>query len=99
MAADQGFFAAFIENADDIDVLHAVTKQLHLKSYEVIVGGVQEAIAVYAAKWYRQTEREDKNKQRLYTRMEYYRGIADKRPMQCLFSHPYYWAAFTVNGV
>lgn len=50
MAADQKFFAAFIENSDDTDVLHAVTKQLKLKHYEVIPGGIKEAIELYAGK-------------------------------------------------
>lgn len=50
MSAEQESFAAFIENADDINVLHAVTKQLKIKNYDVITGGVKEAIGVYGEK-------------------------------------------------
>ena len=50
MLADQYFFAAFIENSDDIDVVHSVAKSLNLKNYEVIIGGVKEAIELYGEK-------------------------------------------------
>lgn len=50
MPADEGFFAAFIENSDDIEILKGVAKQLHLKNYEVIVGGIKEAIDLYGGK-------------------------------------------------
>lgn len=50
MAVDQNSFAAFIESAADIDVLHNVTKQLNLKNYEAIQGGIKEAIILYQEK-------------------------------------------------
>lgn len=50
MAADQDFFAAFIENTDDINVLKATAQQLRLKNYEVISGGIKEAIDLYGSK-------------------------------------------------
>lgn len=58
-----------------------------------------ETIANYATKWYRQTEQKDSNKQAIGKQMAYYRGLADDYPQKHLFEHPYYWAAFTVNGV
>jgi pilus assembly protein CpaE len=50
MATDYGFFSAFIENPADIEVLNAVTKQLNIKNYEVIEGGIKEAIELYQGK-------------------------------------------------
>lgn len=50
MPVDQELFTAFIENSDDVDVLHNVAKQLNLRNYEVITGGIQEAIKVYEGK-------------------------------------------------
>lgn len=50
MAASDTHFAAFIESAADIEVLNNVVKQLNLKSYEVINGGVKEAIELYGDK-------------------------------------------------
>lgn len=50
MAVDQKFFAAFIETPLDIEVLQNVTKQLDLKNYEVIQGGVKDAVELYQQK-------------------------------------------------
>ena len=50
MAVAQAPFSAFIENSADIDVLHSVTKQLSLKNYEVIEGGIKAAIDMYQEK-------------------------------------------------
>jgi len=50
MASAQESFAAFIEHADDVAVLRNVAKQLDLKNYEIVIGGIQEAINVYAGK-------------------------------------------------
>src|SRR5436190_4682417 len=50
MPTDQEFFVAFMENSDDISVLESVAKQLDLKNYEVISGGIKEAIELYGEK-------------------------------------------------
>lgn len=50
MAVEQNFFVAFIENPSDIEVLQNVTKQLNLRNYEVIQGGVKDAIVLYQEK-------------------------------------------------
>lgn len=43
-------FAAFIENPNDIEVLHEVAKALNIVNYEIINGGVKEAIETYVQK-------------------------------------------------
>jgi CHAT domain-containing protein len=58
-----------------------------------------ESVAVYAAQCYRQANRKDKNKKVLYKQRDRYRYLADQNPDFCPFAHPYYWAAFTVNGI
>lgn len=50
MAKERDFFAAFIENADDIEIVNGVAKQLNLKNYEVVAGGIKEAIELYGGK-------------------------------------------------
>lgn len=50
MATEYGSFTAFIENPADIEVLHSVAKQLNIKNYEVLEGGVKEAVEVYQGK-------------------------------------------------
>lgn len=46
----QDYFAAFIENSEDIEVLHDVARLLRLENYEVTVGGIKEAIEFYGDK-------------------------------------------------
>jgi CHAT domain-containing protein len=58
-----------------------------------------EVVAVYAAQCYRQASKKDKNKKGLYKQMDHYRFLADQNPTWRPFAHPYYWAAFTVNGI
>lgn len=60
---------------------------------EVGIGEVAE----YAEKCYKKSERGDKGK--LLTYMMHYRYLAEKNPVLQPFAHPYYWAAFTVNGM
>ncbi len=53
-------------------------------------------VAEYAAQWYWRSH--PKEQTRLYTYMRHYQHIAKENPARHLFAHPYYWAAFTVNG-
>ncbi len=57
---------------------------------------IQE-VAQYAEQAYQQTQEEDKKQ--LFDLMRYYRYLAEQHPALRPFAHPYYWAAFTVNGL
>lgn len=39
-----------------------------------------------------------KDKSALFSLRSHYRYLAKQNPSLCPFEHPYYWAAFTVNG-
>jgi CHAT domain-containing protein/tetratricopeptide (TPR) repeat protein len=56
-----------------------------------------EEVAQYAEQCYQQA-RQDEQAQ-LYKQMRYYRSQARQNPALRPFAHPYYWAAFTVNGM
>src|SRR5216683_5243928 len=57
-----------------------------------------EEVVQYAERWYRQPLQKDK-KIELFKLMRYYRYQAERNPALRPFAHPYYWAAFTVNGI
>jgi len=50
MSLDQASITAFIENSADSAIFDNVAKQLNLKNYEVIEGGVRNAIELYQEK-------------------------------------------------
>ena len=54
-------------------------------------------VAAYSEQWYQQSTWEEKRSLLHY--MRYYRYISEKYPNWHPFEHPYYWAAFTVNGM
>jgi CHAT domain-containing protein len=54
-------------------------------------------VTEYAEQCYQQAK--EKEKAELYRLMRYYRYQAEQDPGLRPFEHPYYWAAFTVNGV
>ncbi len=53
-----------------------------------------EEVAQYAERWYRQ-----KQEAELFKLMRYYFHQAQQSPSLRPFAHPYYWAAFVVNGL
>jgi CHAT domain-containing protein/tetratricopeptide (TPR) repeat protein len=53
-------------------------------------------VAQYAEQRYQQAQQEGQTK--LYSVLRYYRSQARQKPIWRPFEHPYYWAAFTVNG-
>ena len=53
-------------------------------------------VAEYAEKCYRQSK--GANKVELLKYMKHYQHLAEKDPIGRPFVHPYYWAAFTMNG-
>src|SRR5260370_30125436 len=55
-----------------------------------------ETIAEYAAQCYQQSNQVDKKQWLLF--MRYYQYKANENPSHHPFEHPYYWAAFTMNG-
>ena len=54
-------------------------------------------VAQYAEQSYQQSQQKDKTE--LYRLIRYYRSQAKQNPTWHPFAHPYYWAAFTVNGM
>ena len=55
-------------------------------------------VAEYAAQCYQQSTQKEEEKKELLRYMRHYRYLAERNPALCPFAHPYYWAAFTVNG-
>ena len=53
-------------------------------------------VVQYAERCYQQARQDEQAE--LYRQMRYYRTQAKQNPAQRPFAHPYYWAAFTVNG-
>jgi CHAT domain-containing protein len=53
-------------------------------------------VAQYTEQWYRQAHQ--KENAELFRVMRYYRHQAEQAATLHPFAHPYYWAAFTVNG-
>jgi len=79
----------------------------HLNGKMAIAAALREAqvwvrdleagkVAEYAVQWYRQSHW--RAKIRLFNSRRYYRYLAEQNPNSRPFAHPYYWAAFTVNG-
>ena len=56
-------------------------------------------VAEYAAQCYRRSLQKGEEKKELLRYMRYYRYLAEQNPTSCPFAHPYYWTAFTVNGM
>lgn len=54
-------------------------------------------VAKYAEQWYQQLEK--RNSSALFAGMRHYQFLAQRSPDLCPFAHPYYWAAFTMNGL
>lgn len=54
-------------------------------------------VARYAERCYQQARHDEKGE--LFKLMRYYRAQARQNSAWCPFAHPYYWAAFTVNGM
>lgn len=54
-------------------------------------------VAAYADRWYQHMQLQAKA--RLLQYRNYYRRQAERDPASAPFAHPYYWAAFTVNGI
>jgi CHAT domain-containing protein len=82
--------------------------QNHLKSKMEFAAALREAqrwvrtldigaVAEYAEQCYQQLDRKDSTQ--LYYYMRSYRSLAKQNPDLRPFEHPYYWAAFTVNGM
>jgi CHAT domain-containing protein len=53
-------------------------------------------VADYAEQAYQKAP--SRNKVELFKYARYYRYLAEQEPTSTPFAHPYYWAAFTVNG-
>ncbi len=56
-------------------------------------------VAAYAALCYRQSSQQEEEKKELLKWKKYYLFLAQQHPDQRPFAHPFYWAAFTVNGL
>jgi CHAT domain-containing protein/tetratricopeptide (TPR) repeat protein len=56
-------------------------------------------VAAYAALCYRQSPQKEEEKKELLKWKKYYLFLAQQHPDQRPFAHPFYWAAFTVNGL
>jgi len=52
----------------------------------------------YLEKCYRSGEWKNKSEERIEQYREHYLEMAKESPGEKPFQHPYYWAAFTVNG-
>jgi CHAT domain-containing protein len=81
----------------------------HLINKMALAAALQEAqvwlrelsigeVAAYAAQWYRQSTQKEEEKKKLLRFTLHYRYLAEQNPTLRPFAHPYYWAAFTVNG-
>lgn len=79
----------------------------HLKNNMEIAAALREAqrwvravnigvVAAYAEQCYRQSDQT--HSPQLFYSIRHYRSLAKQHPDMCPFEHPYYWAAFTVNG-
>jgi len=55
-------------------------------------------VAEYAALCYRQSKQREKEKKELLKFVLHYHYLTEQNPSLHPFAHPYYWAAFTVNG-
>jgi CHAT domain-containing protein len=55
-------------------------------------------VAEYAARCYRQSKQREKEKKELLKFVLHYHYLTEQNPSLHPFAHPYYWAAFTVNG-
>ena len=55
-------------------------------------------VAEYAAQCYQQYAQKEEEKKELLKYTLHYRHMAEQNPTLRPFAHPYYWAAFTVNG-
>ena len=80
----------------------------HLKSGMDFAAALREAqiwvrelrvgdVAAYAEQCYRQSQQ--KEQPEIFRLMRYYRHQVKQNPALRPFAHPYYWAAFTVNGM
>jgi CHAT domain-containing protein/tetratricopeptide (TPR) repeat protein len=69
---------------------------LHQAQLEVRTMSAAE-VAAYAETAYQQADAKNKSKMLIYR--NHYRYKAEQMPGSSPFSHPYYWAAFTVNGM
>ena len=56
-----------------------------------------EEVANLVEQWYLQSPQKDKRE--LFKWVHHYRYQAHENPDLCPFEHPYFWAAFTVNGL
>ena len=54
-------------------------------------------VAQYTKQSYQQARQNEKLE--LFNLMRYYRAQVEQNPALRPFAHPYYWAAFTVNGL
>lgn len=73
--------------------ISSALRQAQLWVRELSVGEV----AKYAQQWYHQSQQ--KEKLELFRLMRYYRQQEKQNAGLHPFEHPYYWAAFTVNGL
>ena len=55
-------------------------------------------VAAYAAQCYQQSTQKEEEKKELLRFTLHYRYLAEQNPTLRPFAHPYYWAAFTING-
>ena len=69
---------------------------LHQAQLEVRTMSAAE-VTDYAETAYQQGDA--KNKPKLLKYRNHYRYLSEQTPKSSPFSHPYYWAAFTVNGM
>jgi len=73
--------------------LAAALREAQIWVRELTIGEV----AQYVEHWYQHAHGREKTE--LYRLMRYYRHQAEQNPLLHPFAHPYYWAAFTVNGI
>ncbi len=84
------FYCNHLQGGMDIG---AALREAQLWVRDLSVGKV----AQYAEKYYRQSRWKDQAE--LFRLMRYYHYQAEHNPPWHPFAHPYYWAAFTVNGM